>query len=56
VEEKGNALKKTNTLADHHITRFSTIKFFATGKESTLFKKAGDDYILIHFPEYLGIE
>jgi hypothetical protein len=35
VEEKGNALKKTNTLADHHITRFSTIKFFASGKENT---------------------
>ena len=32
-DEKGNFLKKSNTLADFNVTRFSTIKFFATSKE-----------------------
>jgi len=38
------------------VTRFSTIKFFATDKENTFFNKAGEDYIKIDFPEYLRSE
>jgi hypothetical protein len=53
AEEKGNFLKKSNTLADYNVTRFSTIKFFATDKETTFFNKAGEDFIKIDFPEYL---
>jgi hypothetical protein len=25
-------------------------------KENTMFKKAGEDYILVNYPEYFGLE
>lgn len=53
VREKDDAQKKSNTLSDHYITRFSTIKFFATENVETSYHKAGADYINIIFPQYL---
>jgi len=56
VAETGDILKKSNTLSDNFITRFSTIKFFATDKVHTKYTKDGEDYFNIEFPDYVKKE
>lgn len=56
VMEKNDQIKKANKLADHFITRFSTIKFFAYDKVQSIYKKAVDDFINIEFPDYIRKE
>jgi hypothetical protein len=56
IEERNNSALKDKTLADHFITRFSTIKIFCTPKCSTFTEKDGGDFIQIHFPDYIRKE
>jgi hypothetical protein len=52
-EERGDYYQKVETLSDIFVTRFSTVKIFASERGNTNYHKASEDCISIEFPDYI---
>lgn len=56
THQKDDKIQSSGTLEEHYITRFSTIKVATSAKVQTSYPKAGEDFILIKFPDYIRKE